>query len=298
MKKTRDQQIEFYSDTLYTQKYALDLNHLRTDFETSIYSDAYALKALKHYQNGKLVTFAWLSRGLVSLEDIATWRFEGDKSAAEELLKQTPGCMQKLLALDSLPEVADEDEKQLVQVAKQSRLKGETISCWSVLDQDASGSDEKPKALPEWFQLPIDKTIAIWQREQEEWNKKRNKRFNAKGTYELPKATEAKYQAWLLHACSRRIVLNKVRKAQVVNFQNKSMRKMSKDCILLRLQFGDDASSLRLHAGNGKEYQLMLMQGLQPTNDIPLGFDFPPGLLNFEKNQWLFVCLIHIYVSM
>ena len=97
---------------------------MRTDFETSIRSDAFALQSLKHYQDGKLIMYSWLSRGLVKPQDLASWRFDGDESAVADIMKRTPGAMRELLSLTSLPDVGDEREKQLVEQAGETLLPG------------------------------------------------------------------------------------------------------------------------------------------------------------------------------
>lgn len=266
-------------------------SNLRTDFETSIYSDAYALQSLKKYQQGKLILHSWLTRGLVTVSQIAKWRFQGDETKVKELMKSTKGYMHHLLSLEKVPSVGDDDEKAISQLARMSKLEGEASSTWCVMDEAASSSDSKPTPLPHWFQIPIDKTIAIWKREKEEWEKKRNSRFAEKGDYTLTKAAEEKYQAWLIHAQSRRIVLNKVRQAQVVNIHNKSLKSINKNCILLKVHLGDDTSSLQLSAGDGKKYQLRLMQGVQPSDDIPAGLDQLPGETSFVES-----CRVMIYI--
>ena len=68
--------------------------------------------------------FSWLSRGLVSIADLAKWRFDNDESQVSELMQQTPGSMRALLSLESIPEVGDDDEKKLVMDAKNTLLPG------------------------------------------------------------------------------------------------------------------------------------------------------------------------------
>ena len=43
---------------------------LRLTLETSLRADAWALKHIAEFQSGKLVLHAWLSRGLVSQEEL------------------------------------------------------------------------------------------------------------------------------------------------------------------------------------------------------------------------------------
>ena len=85
---------------------------LRTEFESSIRSDTFALKSLRDYQSGKMILYAWLSRGLTNVGDVADWLFNGDRTKVAELMKQTPGAMSKLLSLDSLPETGDDESKK------------------------------------------------------------------------------------------------------------------------------------------------------------------------------------------
>lgn len=232
----------------------------------------------------------------MTVSQVAQWRFQGDETKVKELMKRTKGCMNDLLSLEKVPSVGDDDEKTLSQLARMSKLEGEASSTWCVMDETASSSDTKPTPLPSWFQIPIDKTIAIWKREKEEWEKKRNNRFAEKGVYTLTKAAEEKYQSWLIHAQTRRIVLNKARQAQVVNIHTKSLRSINKNCILLKVHFVDNASSLQLSAGDGKKYMLRLMQGVQPSDDIPAGLDQLPGETSIVESCIESYLIIYIIV--
>ena len=81
---------------------------------------------------------------------------------------------------------------------------GESTSNWCVIDNDATSSDTKPIPLPKWFQVPVDRSISIWRAEKNDWDAKRKKRFETKGTYVLAKATEEKYQVRDLFAEKRK----------------------------------------------------------------------------------------------
>ena len=84
-------------------------------------------------------------------------------------------------------------------------------------------------------------------------------------------------QAWLKDANTRRVILNKERRSQVVNVQNKGANFISKSCIVIFLELSEDASLLKLRAGNGKVFRLALMQGVQPAKEIPKVLDHVPG---------------------
>lgn len=68
--------------------------------------------------------YACLSRGLVSIADLAAWKFSGDEAQVEEVLKRTPNCMKDLLSLDAIPDVVDEEEKKLMKIAESTPLPG------------------------------------------------------------------------------------------------------------------------------------------------------------------------------
>ena len=103
--------------------------------------------------------------------------------------------MESLLCLGELPEVGDDQEnKKLVALAEEGPLPGESVCHWCVMDSGPASSDCVPQPLPEWFKIPIDRTVSIWKKEKDEWDKKKQLRFEAKNTYELTKAAEEKYK--------------------------------------------------------------------------------------------------------
>ena len=162
------------------------------------------MKSLRDYQSGKLILYSWLSRGLTSVEDVAQWRFEGDRRQVAELMKQTPGAMSKLLSLEELPEVGeDQSKKEQLKLAESTRLPGESVSRWCVMkvetetstsSSSSSSASNTPIPLPDWFKIPLDRTISIWKSEKDEWDNKKNERFKKKGTYELSKGSNDKYK--------------------------------------------------------------------------------------------------------
>ena len=68
--------------------------------------------------------YAWLSRGLVSISDLAAWRFDNDESKVADLMKQTPNQIRALLSLDAIPDVGDAEEKKRVKEAQNALLPG------------------------------------------------------------------------------------------------------------------------------------------------------------------------------
>lgn len=84
-------------------------------------------------------------------------------------------------------------------------------------------------------------------------------------------------QAWKKNANVRRIVLNKQRQSQVYNLHNKSAKYIKNHCIVLTVQMSSDPSLLKVSAGEGKVFKLALMEGLQPTKEIPKEIDVAAG---------------------
>ena len=128
-------------------------------------ADAWALQKLGEYQNGKIILWSWLSRGLVTMEQVANWRFDGSTDAVEKLLDSTPTELKALCDLDALPDVEDLEQKKQVVLAQEAALQGEVASAWAILDKDEPVSD--PIVLPPWFTRPIATTLLIWRPDKE-----------------------------------------------------------------------------------------------------------------------------------
>ena len=247
----------------------------RTTFEESIHGDAWSLKTLKEFAGGKLVMHAWLSRGFVSLENLTKWRFDNNHETAKTALESVKNCMSTLLSLETLPETKYDDVVNAADAAQNSVLEGEGVSRWCITKLDG-GSGSSPIPLPDFFKVPLDRTICIWKRELDEWTLKQRKQIDKKGTDQLPPKSHEKYEKWLKDN-KRRIIINKERKMQVLNFQAKSLTTLTKKCLILELHLNEDSSLWRLRAGNGELFKLSLLQGIQASTDIPKELDCDAG---------------------
>lgn len=242
---------------------------MRLDVEASLRADCWALQKLAEYQDGKLITFAWVSRGMTSLEDLASWRFDGDIAAADAFLQRTPGAMQSLLQLDDIPTEIDKSTSIDVELAESTLLQGEKTSQWCI-----QGSEDSSPVipLPDWFKPAIDRTIMIWQKEDRLWQQRWNKRQAAGKTDLAPKQAQD-YELWL-STWTRRIILDKHRKGQVLNFEKKNLSQLRSHCLVLEIQLAKDAANLKIRSGNGSYYQLKLLQLTAAATDIPAEVDF------------------------
>ena len=206
------------------------------------------------FGGGKLIMHAWLSRGMVTREDMAKWRFDGSMDALTECMKPVRDSMRHLFRLDG---IADDDYSEVankVTNAEKGALVGETATSWAIMDEDAD--DSQPVLLPTWWAVPITRTISIWQKESDVWQKKLTKRRND-GKHDLaPKAKES-FAKWK-ECNTRRIVLNKNRQSQVMNLTVKNLQDVKSSCLLLEICMSDDPKELRIRSGGGKYFKLLL----------------------------------------
>lgn len=138
-------------------------SNTRLSTEDSFRADAWALQKIATYQHGKVLLWSWVSRGLVDMEQVARWYYNGDIAAAEKALSATPGAMAELCAVDEVPQVDVTTEREQVEAAQGTLLDGETSSVWAISDCGNNAAD--PITLPMWFNQPIQKTILLWKKE-------------------------------------------------------------------------------------------------------------------------------------
>jgi len=242
--------------------------------EGSLRADAFALQSLKNYQGGKLIQWAWVSRGLTSMEQIAEWHHDGNMEAAKASFEQTRGAMATLYSLDEIPSVEPTGEEDIVAAAETTTLKGELHQFWAINDYENPTAE--PIALPSWFQLPIDNVLLTWKRELSVWEERIAKR-KANGFGSLaPKMNEA-YQQWVSNP-TRVLVLDKARKAQVMQPGKKSQAQLKKTCLMLVIHPSLDPADLWVKSGNGKQWSLHLLEGEAiPQVEVPDDVDHFSG---------------------
>lgn len=250
--------------------------HPRLSAEGSLRADAWALQALRQYEGGKLIQWAWVSRGLVTLEKISEWHHGGDMEAATDAMSRVKGAMHHLYNLDEIPSVDPNDQKELVAAAESSTLEGELHQFWAISDPDEPISEPIP--LPSWFHLPIDNVLLTWKREHFVWEERKAKR-EAHGYDTLAPKMKKKYDQWLASP-TRLLVLDKKRKAQVVHPAKKSQSHLKKTCLLLVLHPSMNPADLWIRSGEGKQWRLRLLEGQKvPEVGIPEVMDHFSGWL-------------------
>lgn len=191
---------------------------------SSLESDAYALQCIREYQQGKLVLWAWSSRGYSTLEDIAEWHCGGDVDKAAELLApMEKGVFTEYIKGKELPSLHILGEEKAVQIPDDQFLSGEKIHIWFV-DRGEDGNIP----LPNWFSLPIELAISMWRKEEQDWEAKKT----ARSPKPLTANQQKLYDAWLANS-TRRIVLDQSQKSQLAHPSSVSKHYLLNHGILL-----------------------------------------------------------------
>lgn len=252
---------------------------MRLSLEDSLRADAWAMSRLRQYEHGKLIMHAWMSRGLITAQQLADWHFAGNMDQLKDSMKRTLGGMKTILRLEDLCDKAldgvDPERKALAQASESTILPGEKKIVWAIRKPD-DPPDGPHTPLPDWFKNPITRAIVNWQKEAAKWQTRINNRRdrNLKG---LTPKQQSDFEKWQESTC-RRIVLNKQRKAQVMNVRSDNLKQIKSNCILLEVQMSDCAENLRIRSGDGSWFRLVMLEGIVPASDVPAALDVAPGV--------------------
>lgn len=294
--------------------YILSATNARLSHEGSLECDAWALHQLRNYQQGKLIMWSWISRGMVPMQKIAEWHFDNDLQAAELAMSQARDGMAKLYSLDDIPETPSSELPEPQVEDDNIRLEGEAVTFWAIADPNAA--DAEPIPLPQWFQLPIDNIILTWKKEHEIWGQRLDKRI-AQGKNELPPKAKLAYESWMSDS-ERVLVLDKSKQAVVKNPEKKSQATLKRTCIALVIHPAIDSNDLWIKAGTGKKWTLKLLRGMSAYDTaIPAEIDHFAGGAMFHSmcvcvwygqvqltmiiyiimfSLWLVVIFVYIYI--
>jgi hypothetical protein len=130
--------------------------------EDSLKSDVFALDAIRNHRSGNIIMRAWLRTGHVSEQQLADWKFNGNRKLLAEEMVALEGSMSHLYQLTSLP-----DLNLVAQWSEEKKpLTGESVHVWFV-DRGAAGV----AALPIWANLAIELKMSEWVAEARKWEK-------------------------------------------------------------------------------------------------------------------------------
>jgi hypothetical protein len=236
----------------------------------SFRADAYALLQLKNYQNGKLVLAAWVKRGFTSLEDVAKWFYHGNLEEAKASLERTRDAMAGILELENLPDLDQEGEKASFEMAEAGPMAGEIQTLWAIADLE----DESlaPQILPLWMKVHLDRVIMVWLREKQVWDDRFQQRLENFGKDKLGPKMQVAFERWF--ACNTRtVVFDRHGKTTVSDFRSRAKSWLQKRCFLVTLVLSERADDLRISAGDGQQWKLKLLQGVQAGHEVPAAID-------------------------
>jgi len=164
----------------------------KCSFTLSLKADAYALHSIATYQHGKILMWAWLSRGYVTQQQLADWHFKGSTADLSQAMVKIKGAMKFLLHLDTLPEI-DHEQYKGPWLAAATPQAGEVKHAWMLeLPNAENALVERP--LPQWFNLGVDTAISTWVAQRQKWDIEIQTRAG-KGKELTPKMQKL-YDAW------------------------------------------------------------------------------------------------------
>ncbi|CAK9025539.1 unnamed protein product [Durusdinium trenchii] len=217
------------------------------------------------HQKGKLVWNAWMNRGLVSAENLALWRFEGSMEALEEARQRQPGAMKAILDLAEKPSIQTHTTEDVHQMreARSSPMPGEQNVLWAI---QAEGVESR-QLLPSWMASPISKEIYKWGDERQKWNKTLEDRCGKPLT-----ALQSKnYEEWKERRSQLTFLFNKKTHQLVKHIRaNANWQKIQEEMLSIRIHLADDLESMRIQAGSGPLYLLLMLRGdVVDTDALP-----------------------------
>ena len=165
----------------------------RLSVENSIRADAWALQKLKNYQSGKVILWSWVSRGYVTMDQVAEWYHDSNVDAANDALSSTPRAMKKLCEIDEIPHVDAKEDQAELKRANSTKFADEKFCTWAI--QDLEHPDLPPIHLPAWFRNPIDKAVLRWQTESRQWEQQREDRL-LQGKDTFPPKKQKAFEEW------------------------------------------------------------------------------------------------------
>ena len=130
---------------------------------------------------------------------------------------------------------------------------------------------ETRQALPRWMSKPIEKMLFQWVDEKKKWDKRKQ----ARGSKELPSAQLKQYNDWLSNYQVLDFLFSKKTQGEVKTLRaNADMKKIQEEMFSVQVVTASDLNDLKIKAGNGTAYQLLLLQGeAVQVDELPLCLD-------------------------
>lgn len=185
--------------------------------------------------------------------------------ALEEARQRQPGAMKAILDLAEKPSIQTHTTEDVHQMreARSSPMPGEQNVLWAI---QAEGVESR-QLLPSWMASPISKEIYKWGDERQKWNKTLEDRCGKPLT-----ALQSKnYEEWKERRSQLTFLFNKKTHQLVKHIRaNANWQKIQEEMLSIRIHLADDLESMRIQAGSGPLYLLLMLRGdVVDTDALP-----------------------------
>ena len=231
-------------------------------YSNSIRDDCWAVNIVRTYRQGKLIMWSWLSRGLVTVELLAKWHFDGDLKKVWTHMERVRGDLTKLMTMtDELDPEAPAHKRKWLEAEGDPDQGSHKI--W-VYDVD----EECPKQLPQWWSLDIEIELRSWCSERDAWDDALATR-QKQGFEKLTPSKDAEYNRWLEMKQKRRLVFNIQSRTLIKNPRKVSASTLRKHGIAVYLMVKNDKVWFQTLACSWKQIRCKLVPHCATTDAIP-----------------------------
>ena len=231
-------------------------------YSNSIRDDCWAVNVVRNYKQGKLIMWAWLSRGLVTVELLAKWHFDGKIAEVWRHMKRVKGDLIKICTMTDARDTEAPARKRKWLDAEGDPDQG-AHKIW-VYDVD----EECPKQLPEWWSLDIEIELRRWCSERDAWDDALAAR-QKQGKEKLVPSKDTEYSRWLITKQIRRLVFDIRSRTLIKNPAKMAPSTLRKHGIAVYLKVENDAVWFQTLACSWKEIRCKLIPHCATTDAIP-----------------------------
>ena len=231
-------------------------------YSNAIRDDCWAVNVVRNYKQGKLIMWAWLSRGLVTVELLAKWHFHGAIEEVWSHMERVRGDLTKLMTMTDGPD------------AEASACKRKWLNAEGDPDQGARKiwvydvDEECPKQLPQWWSLDIEIELRSWCSERDAWDDALAAR-QKQGKEKLAPSKDTEYSRWLITKQIRRLVFDIRSRTLIKNPAKMRTSTLRKHGIAVYLKVENDAVWFQTLACSWKEIRCKLVPCCATTDAIP-----------------------------
>ena len=231
-------------------------------YSNSIRDDCWAVNVIRNYKEGKLIHWAWLSRGLVTVEMLAKWHFDGKVEDVWSHMERVRGGLRELMTMMDVSDAHASARKRKWLNAEGDPDQG-TRKIW-VYDVD----EECPKQLPQWWSLDIEIELRNWCSERDAWDDALAAR-QKQGYEKLTYSKDTQYSSWLCTKQVRRVVFDMRSRTLIKNPAKMAASTLRKHGIAVYLKVENDAVWFQTLACSWKEIRCKLVPHCATTDAIP-----------------------------